>query len=187
MNLPNSVFTEEAIEQLDKELASIPLSSRPMIWARATGASYAQLRNWLDGEVSALEEAQRAEFLSRLRTSRLHTAAFMELAAGYVLSTPANVVELGPRLYDQTPDILLTLADGRQTLFELWHRGISDSAKRRNAAWTELARQLSKIRVPLALAIGDRPRDCGLVGTTERGGRLDSTNSIHRFSSGWTG
>jgi hypothetical protein len=153
------LFTPDVCARIARQSESLPEQFRSTQWLHATHPELDRLRSWLDGELRRLEPRTVKSFLSRLRDEERYTQALAEIATGYVLRQPGYTVEFEPDLAGLTPDLLITDPTGRRLIVDVWRRGLPRAVATRNKHWGLLARQIQRIPVPLAIAVGTTSHD----------------------------
>jgi hypothetical protein len=177
----SSPFTPESVAAIEKRCAMLAPHERPILWRHAALPEHEQLRSWLDNQLRRLDATTAREFAARLRDSRRYTQALAELATGYVLRQPGYGVEFAPRLGQLTPDLIVTEPGGQRLIVEVWRRGQSQATVRRNAGWDELARQVRRIPLPVAIHVHSAART--VVEPPDAAGR----RSVERGLRAWLG
>lgn len=177
------LFTPEVVARVERQAASVPEHFRSTLWLHATRPQAATLRSWLERELRNLPDAVCTSFCSRLRDERRYTQALAELATGYVVRQPGYAVEFEPNLGGRTPDLLVTDPTGRQLIVEVWRRGLPSLLATRDTQWGLLARQLQRIPIPLALAVGTTSYE--VVEPPDASQRRDLGAAIRRWLGSW--
>jgi hypothetical protein len=148
------LFSPDVVARIERQSDAVPEHFRSALWLHATHPDLGAFRSWLDDQLRNLETAVRQSFLSRLRDEQRYTQALAEIATGYALRQPGYTVEFEPDLNGLTPDLLVTDPSGRRLIVEIWRRGLPQVVATRNKQWGLLARQLQRVPVALAVAVG---------------------------------
>jgi hypothetical protein len=124
----------------------------------ATSPDMERHRGWLADQLQRLDEADRSECLSRLRTPEQYIQTTAELALGAVLLGAGLKVQQNPRVGHLTPDVEATDSAGNRIIFEVWTRTIPQETVVRLRQWGALAQVVAKVKVPVLLAVDSDQR-----------------------------
>jgi hypothetical protein len=161
-----------------------PAWERPDLWFVALAPERAELRAWIDDEVSHLAEPGRTKLVARLRDDANFLTGYHELATAAVFRDAGLPVVYEPDLDGLTPDLLVPAGpDGRPILVEVWTRGVPREVKGERRSWQVLLQRIAEVPVPV-----------GLLAASTRAGALEPPTSgqakqiahaLRRWLLGW--